>query len=205
MCFTYSIHTTRKDLVDRYDAIIAEDLSNEFFDNKVEAYNGFTFPFLPVITNSKPDVIEFFQWGLLPAWAKDRDFRKNTLNARLESIHEKPSFKNSLQMRCLVPANSFTEWHWNDPKGKSKDKYLLNFDDVPIFSFAGLYSFWTDKSTGEIVPSFTIITTEANELMSFVHNNKKRMPVILDSKHEREWLQKGDIKMMNDSLKAWRY
>lgn len=141
-------------------------------------YNGLQHPDTPVITNLEPQSIQLFQWGLIPFWAKDKSIQKNTLNARLETLHEKPSFRKSMQNRCLILADGFFEWQWLDTKGKQKQKYLITLPDESLFAFAGLYNTWVDKETGEIVKTYTIITTAANELMSRIHNTKKRMPVI---------------------------
>lgn len=154
-------------------------------------YNGFQHPYTPVITNKSKEEIQLYQWGLIPFWAKDKSIQKNTLNARLETVHEKPSFRNSMQNRCLILADGFFEWQWIDPKGKQKQKYLITLPDESSFAFAGLYNTWVDKETGEIVNTYTIITTVANELMSRIHNTKKRMPVILKQEQESQWLQKG--------------
>ena len=138
----------------------------------------------------------------MPKWAKDKKFQANTLNARLETLSEKPSFRNVLGNRCLVPAEGFVEWQWQDPKGKEKVKYLIEINESPIFTFAGLWSEWVNENTGEIIPTYTIITTEANELMAKIHNTKKRMPVILHPDFEKNWLEEGTINMWNDNLKA---
>jgi len=99
-------------------------------------------------------------------------------------------------------ADGFYEWQWLDEKGKQKQKYELTLPDNELFAFAGLYSEWVDKSTGEIINSYTILTTEANELMSKIHNTKKRMPVILSADNEKNWLHGHDLTMQNEKLKA---
>ena len=150
---------------------------------------GFEFPKVPVILNTAPEIITTqYHWGLVPTWSKDLDFRKNTLNARIETLEEKPSFKNVTSNRCLVIASSFFEWHWNDEKGKSKDKYQIFSAEEELFAMAGLYSFWRNPADGEPKNSFTILTTEANETMAYVHNHKKRMPVVLKKEDESAWL-----------------
>ncbi|MBX2985319.1 MAG: SOS response-associated peptidase [Bacteroidia bacterium] len=187
----------------------AQELQNRFkakFDNEAlftpSIYNGFQFPKTPVITNKQPEKIHFFNWGLIPFWAKDDSIKKNTLNARIETIHEKPAFRNSINNRCLILADGFYEWQWLDDKGKQKQKYELTLPDNELFAFAGLYSEWTDKSTGEIINTYTILTTEANELMSKIHNTKKRMPIIISKDSEQTWLNGQDLIMQNDRLKA---
>jgi putative SOS response-associated peptidase YedK len=165
-------------------------------------FNGFTFPKTPVISNQNPQKIEMMNWGLLPAWAKDTDFRKNTLNARLETIHEKPSFKNVTHQKCMVLVDGFFEWQWLDPKGLKKQKYLIEKPDADAFALAGLWSEWTDKNTGEVLRTYTILTTEANELMSKIHNSKKRMPVILSTEEETEWLAGKQFEFTDPELIA---
>jgi putative SOS response-associated peptidase YedK len=124
----------------------------------------------------------------VPFWAKDLDFRKNTLNARIESVSEKPSFKNSTSNRCLVIASSFFEWHWNDEKGKSKDKYEIFSAEDELFAMAGIYDTWLNPGNGTTYHSFAIVTTAANKQMEYIHNHKKRMPIILKKEDEAAWL-----------------
>ena len=125
------------------DAVEVQHRFNAKFENgtsfKPMAYNAFQFPKTPVITDKNRELIQMFQWGLIPHWAKNDEIKKNTLNARVETIHEKPSFKYALQNRCLIIADGFFEWQWLDPKGKHKQKYIINFPDNQLFAFAGLY------------------------------------------------------------------
>jgi len=155
--------------------------------------NGFTHPNTPVITNEDRGFLQQYTWGLLPFWAKDRKIQKNTLNARIETINEKPSFRNSTNNRCLVLADGFYEWKWLDPKGKQKQKYEIGLSGDELFAFAGIWSEWLDKSSGELIKTYSIVTTEANELMSEIHNTKKRMPIILSEENEQYWLDGGDF------------
>ncbi len=167
---------------------------NAKFDNELnlltsDYINGFSYPNLPIILDTKPDIItNNYTWGLLPEWAKDAEFRKNTLNARIETIDEKASYKNITQNRCLIIATAFYEWHWNDEKGKSKEKYQINSQEDEIFTFAGLYSKWINPETVEEKNTFTMLTTTANQVMQYVHNHKKRMPIILKKVDEMKWL-----------------
>lgn len=161
-------------------------------------YNGFSYPQTPVITNNAPDSIQLFQWGLLPNWVSDIDFRKNTLNAKIETIHEKPSFKNVVSQRCLVLVDGFYEWQWLDAKGKQKQKYFITMPDEDTFAFAGLWNNWLHRSTGLIIPTYSILTTEANEQMSIIHNSKKRMPMILKKEEERAWLEGFSVSPKRD-------
>lgn len=151
--------------------------------------NAFDFMKTPVITDENWGEIDLFHWGLIPFWAKNDAIKKSTLNARIETLTEKPAFRNSVNQRCLVLANGYYEWKWLDEKGKKKQKYLISPTNQEIFAFAGLYSTWKEPETGNIVNSYSIITTEANELMSEIHNNKKRMPVILKEQDRKNWLK----------------
>lgn len=150
---------------------------------------GFEYLNVPIILDSKPEIINTnYHWGLVPSWSKDIDFRKNTLNARIETLEEKPSFKNITQNRCLVIASSFFEWRWLDDKGKSKEKYQIYSSESETFAFAGLYDTWVNKIDGKQYNSFSIVTTQANEQMNYIHNHKGRMPVMLKKGDEQEWL-----------------
>jgi putative SOS response-associated peptidase YedK len=157
--------------------------------NPTDIINAFDYPRTPVVTSDKPQGARFLQWGLIPAWAKDRSFQKNTLNARIETLCEKPSFKDVNYNRCLIIADGFYEWRWLTPDGKRKQKYLITCAEEELYTYAGLWSAWTDIKSGEILHTYTIITTEANKLMRFIHNTKKRMPLILSRENEKLWLE----------------
>lgn len=105
--------------------------------------NGFSHPQLPIIMDETRDILSTATWGLIPFWAKDRSIQKQTLNAKIETIKEKPSFKNSFNKRCLVLVKGFYEWKWLDDKGKQKHKHSLTVKDQEIFSLGGIYSNWT--------------------------------------------------------------
>lgn len=155
--------------------------------------NGFTNIPTPIITDDNQGEIEMFHWGLIPFWAKDDKIKKKTLNARIETVESKPSYRNSVKNRCLVIADGYYEWQWLDPKGREKQKYLIVPKDQEIFAFAGIYSSWINPETKENINSYTIITTEANELMSEIHNNKKRMPVVLKKGDQARWLAGEEV------------
>lgn len=159
----------------------------------VEHYNGFSYPKTPVIIDKEQESIKHFQWGLIPSWSKDTTIQKFTLNAKIETLAEKPSFKNSINKRCLIIADGFYEWQWLDKSGKQKQKYLITKPNNELFAFAGIYSNWVDKSTGEIINTYSILTTQANSLMSEIHNTQKRMPVILKTEDELNYLNGTNI------------
>ena len=165
-----------RDLANRYDAYSDNDFNLE------PNYNVSPSFVMPVITKNSPKKIQFMKWGLIPSWAKDPSIGNKLINARAESILEKPSFKNSFKnKRCLVPATGFYEWKKDE---NTKIPYYFKPKDDSIFSFAGLYDVWVDAEGKEIL-SYTIITTEPNELMRPIHN---RMPVILRIEDEDKWL-----------------
>ena len=198
MCFNTRQSKRQEQLEKRYNAKIAK--LNQY--NISIQFNGFLHPETPVITNKETDLIQFYKWGLIPHWAKDDTIKKHTLNARIETIDQKPSFRDAAKNRCLVLVDGFYEWQWLDPKGKQKQKYLITRPNDEAFSLAGLWSQWTDKSTGEILNTYTILTTEANELMSRIHNSQKRMPVILLQSNEMNWLRGEDISFEEVELLA---
>ncbi|MFC7356691.1 SOS response-associated peptidase [Jejudonia soesokkakensis] len=156
--------------------------------------NGFSFSPNPVILDEDRGHINFANWGLIPFWAKNDQIKKMTLNARIETANEKPAYRSVVKNRCLILADGYYEWQWIDPKGKEKQKYLIMPEDQQIFGFAGFYSDWTNPETNEKVTSYTIATTDANELMAEIHNNKKRMPIIIKEKDRNDWLNGLDLK-----------
>lgn len=128
--------------------------------------------------------IEFFHWGLIPFWAKDRSISYKMINARAETVHEKPSFKNALKKRrCIIPASGYYEWKKEDD---GKQPYYIKPKNDDLFLFAGLWEKWTDKESGEIVESATIITTDATEAIQDVHH---RMPAMITKEHVDIWLK----------------
>lgn len=189
MCFHSKQTKLALEVENRFNAKIDKPILFQSQEN----INGFNFGKNPIITDENPKIVQHFNWGLIPSWAKDEDIKKMTLNARIETIDEKPSFRNSINKRCLVIANGFYEWQWLDSKGKNKIKYEIGIGNEDLFAFAGLYSQWVNTITGEIKDTYTIVTTQANELMSEIHNIKKRMPIILKPEDENKWLNHSPI------------
>ncbi len=141
---------------------------------------------LPVITNEGRRRIERMRWGLVPFWAKDVKIGSRMINARGETVAEKPAFRASFKLkRCLIPATGFYEWR-REGQGKTKTKtpMLIRLKGGGYFSMAGLYDRWKDPD-GNWLSSCTIITTGPNELMSPIHD---RMPVILPEEAESAWI-----------------
>ncbi|MET1247460.1 SOS response-associated peptidase [Sporolactobacillus sp. STCC-11] len=138
---------------------------------------------LTVIRGANGNRMGYLRWGLIPSWAKDEKIGYKLINARAESITEKPSFRDSFRRRrCVIVADSFYEWSHHVPKEKIPYRFMMKSGD--LFAMAGLWDSWTTKDH-RVIYSCTIITTEANELMKPIHD---RMPVILSKEDEAEWL-----------------
>lgn len=152
-------------------------------------YNIAPTEYVPVVyqeDDAKPATGEFY-WGLIPFWSRDMDIGAHTINARAETIDEKPAFRHAFKSRrCLIPASGFYEWKAGPDKKTKTPYYFTSKDDDEPLVFAGLWERW-DKAGHEIL-SFTIITTEANCLMEPIHN---RMPAILHPDDWSEWLDPG--------------
>ncbi len=195
MCYFLSLAEAEIKLQKRYNARF-----EKYGKLKLQRIiNGYSFPEIPVLTNEFPQLFRFFKWGLIPNWIKTKneamEIRKMTLNAKIETVFDKPSFSSSAKYnRCLIPVNGFYEWQH---QGKNKIKFFINLAEQEIYSLGGIWSTWTDRDTGEEIHSFSILTMPANNLMEKIHNTKKRMPVILTKDFELEWirndLNKNDI------------
>ena len=122
------------------------------------------------------------RWGLIPSWAKDEKIGYKMINARAETVSEKPAFRSAFKKRrCLIPTDGFYEW-WH--KGKSKQPYFVTMKNKGLFAFAGIWDRWKSP-TGEIVESCSIVTTDANSLIGKIHD---RMPVIIQRESFGTWL-----------------
>jgi putative SOS response-associated peptidase YedK len=162
-----------------------------------DTFGGYTFPpqFAPrfniaptqpvlAIPNDGKNKADFFVWGLIPSWAKDPSFGNRLINARGETLAEKPSFRGGYKYkRCLIFADGFYEWK-KQPGTRTKVPYFIHMKDRQPFAFAGLWDEWNSPD-GSQVRSSTIITIEPNELMAPLHN---RMPVILPPYAYTQWL-----------------
>jgi putative SOS response-associated peptidase YedK len=148
-------------------------------------YNAAPGQDLWVIPEETPNQAQLFHWGLVPFWAKDPKIGNRLINARAETVAEKPAFRTPFKKhRCLVLADGFYEW---DKKGPRKVPYRITLKDEKPFAFAGICDYWKDEK-GKELKSFAIITTDANELISKIHD---RMPVILSPEDEKVWLDPG--------------
>jgi putative SOS response-associated peptidase YedK len=198
MCFNTQLKSDVKTLEKRFKA----KFKSEIPFIPIETINAFEFPLNPIITNTNPEIIQQFNWGFLPSWVNDITFRTNTLNAKIETLNEKPSFKPYLNQRCLILADAFYEWQWLDIKGKNKLKFKIKLSNNEPFAFAGLYNIWKNSKTNEFLNTYTILTTAANPLMEKIHNSKKRMPFILNEDCETEYLQNGKTEFSKIDLVA---
>jgi len=162
-----------------------------------EAFPEFTFPAqvaprfniapsqpILVVANDGTNKADFFVWGLVPSWAKDPTIGSHLINARSETLAEKPAFRSAYKYhRCLIFADGFFEWQ-AQPGSKSKVPHFIQLKSEKPFAFAGLWEHWQSPDGSEI-KSATIITTGPNELMVSIHN---RMPVILPTEAYAQWL-----------------
>jgi putative SOS response-associated peptidase YedK len=174
MCGRYTLTKKQQEVVDRFNAEI-EGVIKDLFNSAPTQE-------LPVISDENPAKIAFYKWGLIPSWSKDSAIGSKMINARAEGLHEKPSFSKLLErQRCIIPADGFYEWKQT---AQGKQPYRITLKNNDLFAFAGLWDKWRNPA-GLLVYTFTIITTEPNELMKSIHN---RMPAILEKGAEKEWL-----------------
>ncbi len=169
--------------------------------------SGFEHPHLITFTNQDPFAPQHFYWGLIPFWVKDvksaLQIANRTLNARGETIFEKPSFRDAAKYRrCLIMIDHFYEHHHH--KGKTYPFLVKLKNDEPMV-LGGLWSEWTNKDNGEIVHSISIVTTDGNELLSQIHNNPKmsgpRMPLLLPKEIQEHWLDEVNSKSDQDAIR----
>lgn len=182
MCYYVDSKITKKEIKDLYQAKFE---GQDFLEEK--EIGGFSHPKLAVILDTNPQVASSAVWGLKPSWAQDDVIQNHTLNARIETLREKPAFKDYHENRCLILIKGFYEWKWLDGHGKSKQKYYLRLPNQPVMALAGIYNSFKDQTKAQMT-TFSIVTTQANELMSEIHNTKYRMPVILTNNLEKNWL-----------------
>ena len=186
MCFTVNVNIVREELEERYGAeLIDHDKYRPSY-----YYHAYSLPLMPVVCSDDPASLRLFRWGLIPSWAEDEkaanEIMVKTFNARSETIETKPAFRESfISRRCLVPVRGFFEWQHI---GGRKIPWYISLRGEDIFSLAGIWDSWKMKG-GVSLNTFSVVTTRANELMSEIHNTKKRMPVILPAAAEKLWLK----------------
>ncbi|MBE0673496.1 MAG: SOS response-associated peptidase [Bacteroidales bacterium] len=194
MCFTVNVNIVKEEMESRYgrDFIDHEKYRPSYY------YHAFSLPELPVV---KAGSIELMRWGLIPSWVRDMthasEVRMKTFNARSETLDSKPSFIESYQSkRCVIPVSGFYEWQ---QAGLNKIPWYIKSASDTILSLAGLWNDWTNNVTGEVIATFTIVTTEANEKMASIHNTARRMPLVLEGEAAGRWLSESTG---NDELKS---
>lgn len=177
MCGRFSLFANFQEIEERFSQATFDA------DDYEESYNiAPSQMVLSVINDGSKNRLGFLKWGLIPPWAKDEKIGYKMVNARSETVHEKPSFRNALKnKRCLIVADSFYEWKRTDER-KVPMRIKMKTDE--LFAMAGLWESWKNPN-GKLVHTCTILTTEPNDLMSTIHD---RMPVILKKADEQDWL-----------------
>jgi len=193
MCGRYRL-SRRKQVIEEYFDCPSDDL------DWVPHYNIAPTQPVPVIRQHPREPVRklsLMNWGLIPSWAKDSSVSASMINARSETAHAKPAFRDALRSRrCLIPADGFYEWVRT---AKPKQPYCFEVNDGELFAFAGLWDGWKDPN-GNWIRTCSILTTTPNAVTSAVHD---RMPVILDAKDYDVWLDPGlkNIGAVSDLLK----
>ena len=169
------------------------DMQQEFDLGKMPSewkprYNVAPTQAVPVVNDAQARDVQMMYWGLIPFWAEEKSIGARTINARSETLREKPAFRQAfMQRRCLILADGFYEWQRRDPNAPKAPMYFQIMDARP-FAFAGLWETWHETPEKEL-HSCTIITCSPNELVAKIHD---RMPVILDKHSCWQWLEEKD-------------
>lgn len=186
MCFSVNVNLVKEEIEERFGV----NFPAKYRYEPSYYYHAFALPEIPAVCSGSPGTVRFLRWGLIPHWTRSvedaNEIRIKTFNARAENVDSKPSFSASFRSkRCLVPVKGFYEWQH---AGKNKIPWYIYHAEDEIFSLAGLYSEWMPAGSDEKLNTFTIITTEANEMMARIHNSKKRMPVVIARDKEKLWI-----------------
>ncbi|MBY0096669.1 SOS response-associated peptidase [Mesobacillus maritimus] len=192
MCGRFTLTATFEQLIDRFDIasfVLDEDYSPNY--NVAPSQSV-----IAVLNNGSINKMGYLKWGLIPPWAKDPKIGYKMINARAETLAEKPSYRNAYRnKRCLIVADSFYEWKRDEQKQKTPMRIKLKSND--LFAMAGLWEKWT-SADGQSIFSCTVVTTKANELVHEIHD---RMPVILKPEDEKVWLNpKSTLNDLNHLL-----
>ncbi|TXK70642.1 SOS response-associated peptidase [Paenibacillus sp. N3.4] len=194
MCGRYTITVTLDELLLRYD------ISYNYSARYSPKYNVAPGQLImAVIHDGEKNKLGELRWGLIPEWAKDDKSAYQMLNARAETLADKPAFRKPLERkRCLIPADSFYEWKGT---GKQKQPMRIMLRSQEVFSIAGLYDTWVSPE-GNRISTCTVITTAANELVADIHD---RMPVILTKESEALWLDRSikDVAVLRPLLQPY--
>ena len=158
----------------------------ELPDQLTPRYNITPTQNVAVVANNNPGKIELFRWGLIPSWAKDPTIGNRMINARSETLSQKPSFRTAYRRwRCLILADGYYEWR-KEPGGGAKTPFYIRMASEKPFAFAGLWEQWQPSRDADAVLSCTILTCPPNEMLEQIHH---RMPVILDYDAYDLWLE----------------
>ena len=178
MCGRYKLAAKPEDVARQFEVTIPLDFEPRF--NIAPGQE------IMVVRRRGPESLRelaVLRWGFVPSWAKDASIGYKMINARAESINEKPAFKEAInKRRCLIPATGFYEWR---KEGKDRIPFCFVMKDESIFALAGIWESWRD-ATGKILETASIITTAANGLMADIHD---RMPVIIQPSDYEQWLE----------------
>ncbi len=178
MCGRYVLHTEIDKIAEYYDIDLIEGFDYEYRYNIAPSE-----PVLSLVNDGKRNKLGYLRWGLIPSWAKEKKIGYKMINARAETLGEKPAFKTLIsRRRCVIIADSFYEWK---KENGGKQPYCIKLESGKLISFAGLWDRWDHD--GEIIHSCTIITTSPNDLMRKIHD---RMPVILSKNDASIWLDR---------------
>jgi putative SOS response-associated peptidase YedK len=196
MCYHTALTVQENDIERATSAVF---LQKDIFTPKKE-FNGFENPDYPIVRWDERNLVQYYEWGLLADYLtgfgygknskEAKKARNNCLNARIEELQDKSSFKAKIGNRIIVPMNGMYEWQWadvNSPKCK-KTKYLVTKPDQSLFFCAGLFNEWVDPMTRNITYCYTICTTVGNELMKEIKNEGQRMLVVLKPEEVEHWL-----------------
>lgn len=174
MCGRFTANVKKKGLEEEWNLAVPPEFKPR--------YNIAPSQLVGAIINQRPAELSMLRWGLIPSWANDSSAASKMINARVETLHEKPSFQKLVQQsRCLIPATSWFEWM----HGKNGQPFRIGSANIPLFAFAGLWDVWK-KPDGSELSTFTIITTAAAPAISHIH---ERMPLVLPKNIQQDWLQ----------------
>jgi putative SOS response-associated peptidase YedK len=208
MCGRYGRRADKQRIAEMMQA----GVSNVFDVELAPSYNVAPQSMQPVV-RLDPDTgrreLAMMRWGFVPYWSRDGKAGYSTINARAETLTTSPAYREAVKRRrCLVPVEFFFEWQKLD--AKTKQPYAIALKDENLFAFAGLWETWRDKTNGKILESYTIITTDPNELMEPFHD---RMPAILEPKDYHRWLAPAEpshlpVDLLRpfpaEEMKAWK-
>lgn len=176
MCGRYHVTKLKEEIEKMFGAEVEDD-------EELQTYNAAPSQNLPLVASNKPAKIQRFKWGLIPSWSKEEAIGFKMINARIETLKEKPSFKSLVdEKRCAVITDGYYEWQKLD--NTNKQPWRICKKDKSLFAYAGLWTSWKNPEN-KIINSFTIITTEPHQTLAQIHN---RMPVMINPDAVNAWL-----------------